>query len=63
MNIGYEELGRPTEAGEYEYNGKVYDVKPKHIEVWQEDPTIRFNVTEFGAIDKPRRYILGGRAA
>ena len=61
MNIGYEELGRPQEPGAYESGGITYSVGVKHIEQWQEDETIRFNVVIFSALSKPKQYILGGR--
>lgn len=63
MNIGYEELGRPDQPGDYLYEGKTFCVGAKHIEAWRVDPTILFNVTELGAINKPRCYILGGRVS
>lgn len=60
MNIGYEELGRPEEMGDFLGSDvRTYSVSWDHVEQWREDPTIRFKVTEFSANKKPHRYILG----
>ncbi|GHC61418.1 hypothetical protein GCM10010136_01940 [Limoniibacter endophyticus] len=61
MNIGYDDLGQPKEPGEYRYNGNTYEAKSKHIEAWQEDASIRFHVTQFGALQGPKRLILSSR--
>lgn len=58
MIIGYTELGKPTEPGEYEYNGDLYSVAVKHIDAWREDESTRFHVTKFGALRKKLRYVL-----
>ncbi|MDB5590788.1 hypothetical protein [Enterovirga sp.] len=58
--ISRQDVGSPSEAGDYVYGEATVRVEGRHIAVWTVSPEARFNAilcTRVG--DRRRRYALG----
>jgi len=62
MNVAWQDLGRPTEAGRYPFRDGTIEVLEIEIAHWKKSPAAVFRLMRKNPVRGQVEYVLGGIA-